>query len=99
MTGKFAVSKAGHDKDKCYVIVKEEGDFVYLSDGRLKPMAAPKKKRKKHIQLINLTVPDEILKHMKAGDYQAVRDEDIKYEIKKIVCAACGKNGDYYVKE
>lgn len=34
MTGKLALSKAGHDKDKLYLIVKEEQDTVYLADGR-----------------------------------------------------------------
>ena len=36
MIGQFAVSKAGHDKGTLYVVVAREGDFVYLSDGRLK---------------------------------------------------------------
>lgn len=58
MTGKFAVSKAGHDKGQLYVIIKEEGDFVYLSDGRLKPIDNPKKKRLKHIQHINCIKPE-----------------------------------------
>ena len=30
---KLAVSRAGHDKDSIYVIVKEEADWVYLADG------------------------------------------------------------------
>lgn len=86
MTGNFATSKAGHDKDKCYVIVREEGDFVYLSDGRLKTLAAPKKKRKKHIQIVNRTVSDEILNkllNIEKGGSDTVRDEEIKYEIKQ----------------
>jgi len=86
MTGNFATSKAGHDKDKCYVIVREEGDFVYLSDGRLKTLASPKKKRKKHIQIINRTVSDELLTRLlgiENGGMDIVRDEEIRYEIKQ----------------
>lgn len=86
MTGNFATSKAGHDKDKCYVIVREEGDFVYLSDGRLKTLASPKKKRKKHIQIINRTVSDELLTRLLSienGGMDIVRDEEIRYEIKQ----------------
>ena len=44
MIGQFAVSKAGHDKGTLYVVVAREGDFVYLSDGRLKTPQKPKKK-------------------------------------------------------
>ncbi|MCD7836676.1 MAG: KOW domain-containing RNA-binding protein [Lachnospiraceae bacterium] len=86
MIGHFATSKAGHDKDKCYVIVGEEGDFVYLSDGRLKTLASPKKKRKKHIQLINRMIPEEIINKLPAigsEGVDAVRDEEIKYQIKQ----------------
>ena len=39
--GMLAWSRAGHDKDTLYVIVKTEGEYVYLSDGRLKPVEHP----------------------------------------------------------
>ena len=29
-------SKAGHDKDKLYIILKTEGGYVYLTDGELR---------------------------------------------------------------
>ena len=43
MTGMFATSKAGHDMGKLYIIIKENEEYVYLTDGRLKPVEAPKK--------------------------------------------------------
>ena len=36
MIGMFAISKAGHDKNRMYLIMKEEGDFVYLADGKIR---------------------------------------------------------------
>lgn len=78
MIGNFATSKAGHDKGTCYVIVGEEGDFVYLSDGRLKKLASPKRKRKKHIQVINRRVNAELLEKLAKAS-----DEEIKYAIKQ----------------
>ena len=77
MIGKFATSKAGHDKGQFYVIVGCEGDFVYLCDGRLKPLAAPKKKRLKHIQLIQRTVSEELLRKLR--NHEKIMDEEIKY--------------------
>lgn len=53
MTGKLALSKAGHDKGKIYIIIREETEYVYLADGVLKTYRAPKKKNRKHIQPIN----------------------------------------------
>ena len=48
MIGELATSKAGHDKDRLYMIVGEEGECVYLCDGRLRGVEHPKKKKKKH---------------------------------------------------
>ncbi len=61
MIGKFAVSKAGHDQSQMYVVMAVDGDFVYLCDGKYKTVSKPKKKRKKHVQIINCTVSDELL--------------------------------------
>ncbi len=52
ITGLLATSKAGHDKDSVYVIVREEGEYVYLADGAGRTAERPKRKNKKHIQPI-----------------------------------------------
>lgn len=58
--GMLAWSRAGHDKDKLYVIIKTEGEYVYLSDGKLKPLEHMKKKKIKHIQGMK-KIPEELL--------------------------------------
>lgn len=80
MIGKFAISKAGHDKGQMYIIVKEECDFVFLCDGKYKTISKPKKKRKKHIQLVECTVEETLL--TKLLHQENVMDEQIKYAIK-----------------
>lgn len=50
--GMFAKSKAGHDKDCIYVVISVNDEYVYLADGRIRPVCRPKKKKKKHIQII-----------------------------------------------
>lgn len=52
LVGMLAESKSGHDKGQIYVIIKEDDEYVYLSDGRLRPLDKLKKKNKKHIQII-----------------------------------------------
>lgn len=79
MIGKFATSKAGHDKTKLYVIIKEDSEYVYLVDGDLKPLDKPKKKSKKHIQIIN-RVDETIQNKLETG--QIIYNEDIKRAIK-----------------
>ena len=44
--GMLAKSKAGHDKEKIYVITAVEDAYVYLADGFLRKLANPKRKRK-----------------------------------------------------
>lgn len=79
MIGKFATSKAGHDKTKLYVIINEDSEYVYLVDGDLKPLDKPKKKSKKHIQIIN-RVDETIQNKLETG--QIIYNEDIKRAIK-----------------
>lgn len=78
--GCFAISRAGHDKDKIYVILSLDGDRVMVSDGRLKTVDTPKKNSLKHLQLTNRTVNDTLLAKLRSG--QPVTNEEIKYEIK-----------------
>jgi len=51
-TGMLARAKAGHDTGKVYVITGVDEAYVYLSDGKLRPSDRPKKKKKKHVQII-----------------------------------------------
>lgn len=84
MTGMFASSKAGHDKDTIYIIVKEEPEYVYLADGRYKTIDNPKKKNKRHIQIIKKK-SDDILRE-KLINKQPVYNEEIRKAIGGIVC-------------
>ena len=48
----LAISRAGHDKGRIYVVWQEEDDFLYLVDGLHRGIEAPKKKKKMHVQRI-----------------------------------------------
>ena len=50
--GMIARSKAGHDKGHVYIIVETDATSVYLVDGKIRTLDRPKKKKKKHVQLI-----------------------------------------------
>ncbi len=81
MIGELATSKAGHDKDRLYMIVGEEGECVYLCDGRLRGVEHPKKKKKKHIQIIHSSAQDTLIQIIKQN-LQGERDE-INRQIRK----------------
>ncbi len=80
MIGRFAISKAGHDKGKMYIIAAQENDFLYLVDGKSRGIENPKKKKKKHLQIMGSTCdPVMVQKLIKK---QTLYNEEIKYAIK-----------------
>ena len=81
MIGELATSKAGHDKDRLYMIVGEEGECVYLCDGRLRGVEHPKKKKKKRIQIIHSSAQDTLIQIIKQN-LPGERDE-IDRQIRK----------------
>ena len=86
--GRLAVSRAGHDQGRLYIVVGEEGESCMLSDGRLKPLSGPKKKKKKHFQI----GPETELASL-FGKGETVRDEDIRRVLKAAAKAGFGADG------
>ena len=85
--GYFAKSKAGHDKGKTYIIIEgtlETGseEIVMVTDGDLKPLENPKKKKTKHIQVVHLM--DELIGE-KLQNGQEIRNEDKRKAIKTYI--------------
>ncbi|WP_310601712.1 50S ribosomal protein L14 [Anaerosporobacter sp.] len=81
-SGTLAYSKAGHDKGKLYVIIEADYEYVYLVDGIYKKIDSPKKKKIKHIQIIN-EIPESIKECINSG--QKITDIDIKRAIKQFL--------------
>ncbi len=84
MVGWLASSKAGHDKDKVYVIIKEEPEYVYLADGKARTQGNPKKKNRKHIQIIKEKSDDILREKLIRGE--KVYNEEIRKIIGGYVC-------------
>jgi ribosomal protein L14E/L6E/L27E len=77
--GEFAKSKAGHDKEEIFIIINKEEEYVYLVDGKSRILDRPKKKKIKHIQVIN-QIDEELQRKLETN--LILRDEDIKRAIK-----------------
>jgi len=80
MVGMLVKSKAGHDKDSIYIVIKEDERFVYLADGQLKSVEHPKKKSIKHVQPIKKIKSDEL--ETKLLQQMPIRNEEIKRFLK-----------------
>ena len=48
--GMLVRSKAGHDKDRIYVVIRAEDEYVYVADGDLRPLRHVKRKNVRHLQ-------------------------------------------------
>lgn len=82
MAVRFAVSTSGHDRNKVYVIVNEDGGSVWLADGVIRTAGRPKRKNLKHVQIIR-KIPEEIQKVL--GNGSSLSDLNIKRAIKLYV--------------
>lgn len=60
LSGRLVISVAGRDKGLVMCVVKAEDNYVYLSDGKVRKLESPKKKKYKHVKLI-VDAPDEFL--------------------------------------
>ena len=48
--GQVVFSKCGRDKGGAFVVLSVEGEYVFLTDGQLRPLSKPKKKKVRHTQ-------------------------------------------------
>ena len=70
-----ARSLAGPDKDRYFIILGEDGEYVFLADGTSRTVARPKRKKKKHIQAA----------HQPLITGGVITDDQIRCQLKKLV--------------
>ncbi|MDR2888623.1 MAG: KOW domain-containing RNA-binding protein [Lachnospiraceae bacterium] len=77
--GQLAISRSGHDKGDIFIIIAETDEYLYVADGRSRTIDKPKRKNKKHLQIINKTVDNGLLERLKAQ--VPIYNEEIRYFI------------------
>ncbi len=77
MVGTIVISKAGRDKNRAMVIVKETENHLLVCDGKERPVERPKRKNPKHLKLTNISLTADQLetnprlrKALKAAVYE-----------------------------
>ncbi|MCR4842622.1 MAG: KOW domain-containing RNA-binding protein [Eubacterium sp.] len=93
MTGMLVISHAGHDKNRMYFVIGNDGEFVMLCDGKYRKLSNPKRKNIKHVTPVK-NAPSEILQL--AGEEGSYTDEGIKRAIKTY---AREHKGDTHLEE
>lgn len=59
--GSVVRSKAGHDSDAMFAVVSFDEKYVYICDGKERPLEKPKRKNRKHISVLNIYLNEEDL--------------------------------------
>jgi ribosomal protein L14E/L6E/L27E len=66
--GKIVLSKAGRDINHLYVVVRQiDNDYVLLANGNTKLIKMPKKKKIKHLSILE-DIGDELLSSIQTCD-------------------------------
>lgn len=60
--GRVVRSRAGRDKDGFFVVIRVEGDFAWLCDGKARPLLRPKKKRLRHLSLTDGFIQNDAIR-------------------------------------
>lgn len=62
MVGQIVCSKSGRDKGSVLVVVGEDDLYVYVCDGKERPLERPKRKNAKHLSFTNTVLEEESFK-------------------------------------
>ena len=77
--GQIVISKAGHDSERFFIVVKISEGYAFLSDGKKRKLENPKKKNLKHIAKTNtiaeIPATDKQLRKL-LGKFSRVIQED-----------------------
>lgn len=57
--GQVVRSLAGRDKSFLLAVTSYDGTYVYVSDGRERPLSNPKRKNPRHVELAGQSVTEE----------------------------------------
>lgn len=80
--GQVVYSKSGRDKSRPFIVYDFDDNYVYIIDGDLRKIENPKKKNKKHIQIVDKI--DYNIK-MKLDDNLYLNDADIRKALKAYI--------------
>lgn len=75
--GTIVFSRKGRDKGRAMVVLKCEGEYLTLADGKLRTLEKPKRKKTKHVQITHTQV------EMQPPCGRALQDADIRKYLKK----------------
>lgn len=74
--GDVVISTAGRDKGQAFLVISETEKEIFIVDGKIRKVKAPKKKNKKHVKVILSDAEKPLAEKIAKGE--AVANERIK---------------------
>lgn len=65
--GAIVQSLAGRDKNGFFIVIKIDGEYAVISDGKKRKVQSPKRKKIKHLRKIS-SVSKELIEHIQSGN-------------------------------
>ena len=63
----LVISTAGRDKGELFYVIAEEDQFLFLANGKDRPLDRPKRKKRKHVQKV-LRPETRVARKLMQGD-------------------------------
>lgn len=89
--GDVVRSTAGHDKSIYYAVVAEDGEYVFVANGKTRTIDDPKRKKRKHLSYVGRiaeTATEELLKRSGAFSVQSGTGDSELRKLLKPFCMA-----------
>ena len=61
------ISTAGRDRGELFYVIAEEDQFLFLANGKDRPLDRPKRKKRKHVQKV-LRSETRVAQKLRSGD-------------------------------
>ena len=61
------ISTAGRDQGESYYVIRVEGEYLHLVNGRSRPLESPKRKKRKHVEKV-LRSETRVADKLRSGD-------------------------------
>ncbi len=84
-------SLAGHDRGGLFLVLRTEGGFALVADGRLRSCTKPKRKNVKHLAF-QAACPSPVAERVMRGE--SVSDSEIRKVLAPFRAAATAKGGN-----
>lgn len=75
--GELVLCTAGREKDKILCVTHCDEKFVYVCDGKERPISKPKRKNPKHIQKTNKMLSDDHMRTDRALRRALIREVNL----------------------